>query len=66
MRIVYQIELDDPQGARSRAFVLEAEFWPFPNLPSHGDAVVIDYSGGLSVEQTGEAGFVIEPGRGGG
>jgi len=63
MRIVYQIELDDPHGAQSRAFMLEAESWPFPNLPSHGDAVVIDYSGGgLSVEQTGEAGFVIEPG----
>jgi hypothetical protein len=65
MRIVYQIELVDPRGAQSRAFRLEAESWPFPNLPSHGDAVVIDYSGsGLSVEQTGEAGFVIEPGPG--
>jgi hypothetical protein len=63
MRIVYQIELDDSKGARTRAFMLEADSWPFPNLPSRGDAVAIDYSGGgLRVEQTGDAGFVIEPG----
>jgi hypothetical protein len=65
MRIVYQIELDDPHSARTRAFMLQADSWPFPTLPSPGDAIVIDYSGGgLSVEQTGEAGFVIEPGPG--
>ncbi|GAA4605007.1 hypothetical protein GCM10023107_70260 [Actinoplanes octamycinicus] len=43
--IMYRIHLDDPHHALKRIFVREAGTWPFPWLPSPGDAVGIDSPG---------------------
>jgi hypothetical protein len=52
--VVYQVEIDEPTTVRTRLFTLEADGWPFPNLPSPGDAVVIDVAlPGLQDEQRG-------------
>jgi hypothetical protein len=42
MKVTYQILLDDSTEARTRTFYREAGEWPFPNLPTPGDAVTID------------------------
>jgi hypothetical protein len=55
MKVIYQCEIDDPTTATSRVFTLEADSWPFPNLPAPGDGVVIDvHPSGVSVEQRGD------------
>jgi hypothetical protein len=50
MLILYQVEITDPQQARTRRFLREADPWLLPILPSPGDAIVIDYGGGMASE----------------
>jgi len=55
MKVRYRFRLDDAAQARQRTFVRDA-VWPFPSLPSPGDAVVIESprSGEWQVEQGGD------------
>jgi hypothetical protein len=42
VRLRYRIHLEEPHEARVRTFTREVEFWPFPGLPTAGDAVLIE------------------------
>ena len=55
VRVIYQVEIDDPTTVESRIFALEEDRWPFPNLPSPDDGVVIDIVlPGMRAEQRGD------------
>jgi len=55
MKISYRVSLDDPKEVRRRRFVRDAGPWPFPSLPSAGDAIAVDdASTGRWILESGE------------